>query len=149
VSVPLNLKRQVSLSPRQWAILQAAADALIPPSGPNPAPSALPSYDRWLQCALNARSDLGHQLVAVLDGMDAGSIEANLRRLDAIDPTAFAAIAVVVAGAYTMHPDVLRHIGYPGQHRNPAAFDEAANELSTGILDPVLELPPVIRQVPD
>jgi hypothetical protein len=38
-----------------------------------------------------------------------------------------------------MTPQIMALIGYPGQHRDPAGLEDAANELETGILKPVLE----------
>ena len=38
-----------------------------------------------------------------------------------------------------MTPQIMELIGYPGQHRDAAGLEDAANELDTGILDPVLE----------
>ena len=55
------------------------------------------------------------------------------------DKFTFDPLSSIIAGAYFMTPQVKELIGYPGQHRDPAGLEDAANELETGILDPVLE----------
>jgi hypothetical protein len=50
--------------------------------------------------------------------------------------------------AYLMIPEVRTAIGYPGQRRHHPQFDEAANQITDGILDPVVERGPVYTPVP-
>jgi len=38
---------------------------------------------------------------------------------------------------------VRARIGYPGQRRDPARFEEAVDQLSDGILDPVIARGPI------
>jgi len=60
------------------------------------------------------------------------------RELHDDDPVAFAALAVLVPGAYYLHPRVRRLIGYPGQKADPAPDDESDYWLRDGLLDPVI-----------
>ena len=62
-----------------------------------------------------------------------------LKTMWATDKSTFDPLSSILAGAYFMTPQVKELIGYPGQHRDPAGLEDAANELETGILDPVLE----------
>ena len=62
-----------------------------------------------------------------------------LRQMWSEDKSTFDPLSAVVAGAYFMTPQVMELIGYPGQHRDPAPLEEAANEIGSGIMDPVLE----------
>jgi hypothetical protein len=48
-------------------------------------------------------------------------------------------LSAVLAGAYLLVPEVKSAVGYPGQRRDPAGLEEAVDEISDGILDPVLE----------
>ena len=50
----------------------------------------------------------------------------------------FHLISSIVAGAYLAGDHIRQLVGYPGQFRQPAKVDDAANELADGILDPVL-----------
>jgi hypothetical protein len=133
------------LSADHWSLLVAIADTLIPATDRVAAPGDLEDYRSWVQRALLARPDCVDDLRQVLDSLAGKDLPAALRRLDAEQPATFAVLATIIAGAYVMHPQVLRAVNYPGQHRNPAPFDAAANELATGILDPVLNAAPVIR----
>jgi len=53
-------------------------------------------------------------------------------------PRQFQALSAVVAGAWLLVPAVRARIGYPGQRRDPARLEEAADQISDGILDPVI-----------
>ena len=78
---------------------------------------------------------------AVNDLADVGDDELRgaLKQMWANDKFTFDPLSSIIAGAYFMTPQVKELIGYPGQHRDPAGLEDAANELETGILDPVLE----------
>lgn len=164
IPVPGPRARAASaLSSGQRAALLAVADVLVPAAGDIPAASATPDYGLWLDRALEARSEIVADLAGILDslssdglssggfdagGLDAGGLGAHLRRLDAERPDDFRLLAQVIAGAYFMIPAVLDRIGYPGQHREPAGLTDAADELETGILDPVVDRGPMLRAVP-
>ena len=60
----------------------------------------------------------------------------------------FQPLSAVVAGAWLPMPAV-RERRYPGQRRDPAPFDQAANEIGSGILDPVLARGTVYTPVPE
>ncbi len=66
-------------------------------------------------------------------------IDQKLRALHAEQPEQFQALSAVVAGAWLLIPAVRARIGYPGQRRDPARLEEAADQISDGILDPVLD----------
>ena len=148
VPVPGPKARAASaLSSGQRAKLCAVADVLVPAVGDIPAASATADYDVWLDRALEARSEIVPELAGILDGLGTGDLDAELRRMDAEHPDKLRLLAQITAGAYFMVPAVLNRIGYPGQHREPARLTEAADELETGILDPVISRGPVLREV--
>jgi hypothetical protein len=113
-------------------------------------PSECPEFQRMLDVALATRVDMFDAVIDVLN--EAANVEdawAWLRALQRERPAVFRPLSSVLAGAYLMIPEIRKQVNYPGQGRNPAPFDQAANELSDGILDPVLERGPIYRKVAD
>jgi hypothetical protein len=128
--------------------LLAVADVLIAPSAGLAAPSACPDYPQWLDRALAARRDVLEDVVEGAVGLQREpDLGAAVRALAAADGARFQQLSTVLAGAYLMIPAVRRALGYPGQERKHARFDEAAEEIMDGILDPVNERGPVFRDV--
>ncbi|WP_026919867.1 hypothetical protein [Gordonia polyisoprenivorans] len=131
-----------SLTEMERATLLRIADTLIPESGENPAASQARDFERYLDLALAARADvfdLVEKAVEALHDVDGDALRSALRSLWAEDKVTFDPLSSIIAGAYFMTPQVKELIGYPGQHRDAAGFEDAANELETGILEPVLE----------
>ena len=83
------------------------------------------------------------QVLAELDGAAPDVADQALRKLHAEQPVTFQALTAVITGAWLLTPTVRERIGYPGQRRDPARFDEAADQLSDGILDPVIARGPI------
>lgn len=146
LSVPPKFAAPRALTATEVATLRAIADVLVPASGENPAATAEPDFDGWLMQAVDARADAFEVIVAVLaelDGASTSQIGAALRSLAAEQPSQFQALSAVVAGAWLLVPEVRARIGYPGQQRNPAGLEEAADQISDGILDPVIARGPI------
>ncbi len=146
LSVPPKFAAPRPLTDAEVGTLRAIADVLIPASGDNPAATAEPDFDACLRRAVDARADAFDAVAAVLARLDGAApdvIDQALRALHAEQPAHFQALSAVVAGAWLLTPTVRARIGYPGQLRDPARFDEAADQLSDGILDPVLARGPV------
>jgi hypothetical protein len=147
LSVPTRVTRPPRpLTDDELATLLRAADCLIPASGPNPAASQAQEYGAYLQLALAARADVFDTVlsaIATLTDVADDQLLAALKRMWAEDKTTFDPLSAILAGAYFMTPQVKELIGYPGQHRDPAGLEDAANELETGILDPVIERGPI------
>jgi hypothetical protein len=142
LSMPATTKRLPrELTGRELRGLRRAADVLIPPSGPNLGASQARGFEQSLERALIARVEAFELIAAEGDRLSTltdAELAADLRRLAATDPTAFQPLSTVLAGAYLLLPEVRTAIGYPGQHRSHPQFDEAANEIMDGILDPVI-----------
>lgn len=139
--------RPLSASERE--ALVAVADALCA-GGSLTAPSATPGYAEWLDRALAARADVFEDVVAAALSMASRSPEGRreaLRVMNADERPRFHALSSVTAGAWLLVPEIAAALGYPGQVAAPAAFDEAAAQLETGILDPVIERGPIYREV--
>jgi hypothetical protein len=144
----LSVPRRVTpssgeLSPDQRTTLHRVADQLVPAAGDNPSATRAPQFDQWLDRCIAARHDATDLLRTTLDrlaGIEGDDLDRALRQLHAGDAEGrFHLLSSVVAGAYLATGEVRHLIGYPGQRREPASFDEAANDLADGILDPVLE----------
>jgi hypothetical protein len=134
------------LTDAERATLLAAADALIPAGPGVPSAAAAPGYTAWLDRALAARTDAFDGIVVAagrLHDVHGPELLDALRRMSTEEPDAFHGLSAVLAGAYLMIPEVRAAIGYPGQIRHPAAFDAAADEIMSGILDPVIERGPI------
>jgi hypothetical protein len=135
-----------ALTDDESATLLCIADCLIPAAGPNPKASDAEDYAAYLQLALAARSDVFDAVLKAVHGIADvadGDLRAALKTMWAQDKFTFDPLSSIIAGAYFMSPQVKQLIGYPGQHRDPAGLEDAANELETGILDPVIERGPI------
>jgi FAD binding domain len=132
----------------QRAVLAALADVLVPGDNGMPSASEANAHGKWLDRALVARPDLEPVLVRILAGARGRDPEQEVRRLDAEEPEAFAALMTLVAGAYTMNLKVRKRLGYPGQKHNPPFPDEAEYYLDGGLLEPVLDRGPFGPQPP-
>jgi hypothetical protein len=133
-----------------WRTLLAVADVLIPQGRGRPNATAAPGYESKLEICLAARRDVIERVAEILTELStAGDLETSLRSLDADRPSDLAVLGNIVAAAYFMIPEVAATTGYVAPHRNPAAYDEAVNELASGILEPVIDRGPVYRVAPD
>jgi hypothetical protein len=136
------------LTAQQRAVLDAVGDLLVPGTDGDPSFTAAPGIDAQLQRSLAARAERFTLLAATLDGLaptDDG-LDGRLRALHAAaseEDGRFVLLSSVVSGAYLLVPEVRQRIGYPGQGRDPAGIEEAADELSDGILDPVIDRGPI------
>jgi hypothetical protein len=133
------------LSDTESATLLRIADCLIPASGPNPKASDAEDYQSFLQLALGARSDVFDKVmagVAAFADVPDDKMWAALKDLWSRDRETFDPLSAIVAGAYFMTPQIMELIGYPGQHRDPAPVELAANEIE-GLIDPVIERGPI------
>ncbi len=143
LSVPArHTKPPRELTDSELATLLRIADCLIPAEGPNPKASDAADYTSYLQLALGARSDAFDTVISGVEQLadvPESELWQALKKMWADDKTTFDPLSAVLAGAYFMTPQIMELIGYPGQHRDPAPLEEAADELATGILEPVLE----------
>ena len=146
LSVPPKFAAPRPLTGSEVGTLRAIADILIPASGNNPAASSEPDFDAWLGRAVDARADSFGTItgfLADLDGAGPEVLDQALRALHAGEPGQFQVLSAVVAGAWLLTPTVRARIGYPGQRRDPARLEEAVDQISDGILDPVIARGPI------
>jgi len=128
------------LTEDELATLTALADTLCGPSNRVAPPSQHEEFQALLELALATRDDSFDAITAATAAArETEDREAWLRKLHDEEPKVFQALSAVLAGAFLMVPVVREAVGYPGQHRSPAKIEEAVDEISDGILDPVLE----------
>jgi hypothetical protein len=143
VSVPTNTKAPRDLSQEERTTLARAADTLIPASGDHtPAASAEPGFWDGIALALDARADAFDDIVDALHALAQTAPSELWSRLQSLDherPMTFQALSAVVTGAWLLTPGTRDRIGYHGQQSDKAGLEEAADEIASGILDPVLE----------
>jgi hypothetical protein len=128
------------------ARLAALADVLIPASGEMPSASLAEVAGRWLDAVLAARPDLADGLRDVLDKARDREPHEAVAAFRSNEPSAFEALAEVVAGAYFMNPDVQQAIGYSGQH--PREIDPRPDYMEDGLLESVVRRGPIYRPTP-
>lgn len=146
LSQPARLKAGRSLTDDEHGTLRRIADCLIPAIDPFPGAARLDDYDEWLVVALDATAEHLDDLGAVLAGLgDVPDAELwdRLRELREVSVPSFSLLVDVVAGTYLMSPTIARLLGYPGQRRNPVNPEAAAHDLTSGLLDPVIERGPI------
>jgi hypothetical protein len=141
ISAPLR-----DLNETERGQLLRIADILIPGTEVDTAARATSGYDDLLRTALAARSDAFTEITGFLADAadhDDAELSAELRRRHTNGDPAFRALSAVIAGAYLLAEPTRVAIGYPGQHRDPPAIDLAADEIGSGILEPVIERGPI------
>ncbi|WP_213450669.1 hypothetical protein [Rhizomonospora bruguierae] len=151
LSVPPPARPPRPLTEAEQARYVAVADALCRGDQRVPPPSGCTEFPRRLHLALALRAEAFDAIVRALAAVPgtAEELEPWLRRLHDEDPAMFAALSTVAAGAYLLEPAVRAALGYPGQHPDPPAPDEALREIGDGILDPVRRRGPRYRLPPD
>lgn len=127
-----------SLDDRQIAIVAATADVLLADSVECPSPGSLPEFRDLVDQAARALGPEVQALDDAIAGLPAELNEVGLAAYSTAEPEAFELLAQVVVGAYFMSPTVRAAIKVPSDRR-PAPRDQAVDELTSGILDAVLD----------
>lgn len=152
LSEPAAFTAPRAVSDTELRMLLAVANVLIPAAGDDPAATSEPGYEDALRVALDARADAFDIITATLADLEGprwGELPAALRRLHDEEPETFQPLSAVVAGAWLMLPEVRTRLRYPGQRRDPASVEIAVDEISSGILDPVVERGSIFRVAPE
>jgi hypothetical protein len=142
VSLPAADKAPRELTHEERVVLARVADTLIPARADvSPAASAEPGFWESLDVALDARADAFDEVTRVLGelrSVEPSGLWERLRTLDVTTPAVFQALSTVIAGAWLLTPGARDRIGYHGQQSDKAGLEEAADEVSSGVLDAVL-----------
>jgi hypothetical protein len=129
---------------RQW--LARVADLLIPAAGDMPAASEMDVAGRQLDVVLGARPDLSRHLLRGWRSTADSDAEEAVRLLPELDPEAYDAVRMVVAGGYYIHPQVRRLLRYTGQEPKTVRVDQIPEYLEEGLLERVMERGPIYRE---
>ncbi len=132
-----------TLSEEHLARLQILAGVLLPGDDRSPAAADLDDYEQLLVRAATAMGPEIGDVAAAINCLPATLTLATLETYRAGHPDDFERISTLVTGAYFIAPASLAAIGYPTGPRRAASFELAADQLGTGILDPVLERGPL------
>ena len=143
------MTQAATLSRRQLDLVRATAVILLPGTSESPSPNALPDFDELVQHAAEALGGVGPALAAAIDVLPAEPSWENVAALAERDPSSFELVSLLAVGAYFMSPDVLGSLGLPTGERRPAHREQVVDELSTGILDAVLERGSPVRTLVD
>lgn len=142
LSVPIRPIAPRRLEEPERSTFALISDSLIPQTDSSPAASSEPDFWDKVDVALNARADAFEIVTALLGDFANVPPDDMLDELEALaadNQAAFQAISTVVAGAWLLTQGTRDRIGYHGQQSDRAGLEEAADEIISGILDPVLE----------
>jgi hypothetical protein len=78
-------------------------------------------------------------LAAAIAALPAEPTWDSLEAFAQTDRASFEQVALLAVGAYFMSPSVLASLGLPTGERRPADREQVVDELSSGVLDAVLE----------
>ncbi|MEV7428301.1 hypothetical protein AB0N29_01670 [Nocardioides sp. NPDC092400] len=152
MTTPIHIEpRSAGLTDDQRATLAAVLDVLVPAGSGMPSAREVGVHSSWIDEALRLRPDLGADLLgfisAVASGVEAGTSSADVvRRVAAEDPDAFAAVGILISGAYYMDDRARDALGYPGQEERRPVDD---TDQYVEMLERVIERGPVYRPTPD
>lgn len=127
-------------------ILARVADTLIPGDETNLAGSAVGDFEGLVTKAAAILDGKHNTLPGILDTLKdvpEDDLWTFLEKLNADRPADFYILSTVIAAAYIYSPEMGEVLGYPRPHQNPPGLFEIADELSSGILDPVIERGPI------
>jgi hypothetical protein len=133
-----------ALDPDALQRLAEIADRLVPQAHGMPSAAEVVNDER-LQFVLQSRPDLVEPLVAALRAEHGDDVTTRLDRLASTEPTALAALQLVVVAAYYTDRQVRNLIGYPGQEAIEVRSWELPPYLEEGLIDAVLARGPVWR----
>lgn len=138
------------LTPKLRDRLIELADQLIPAVGEMPAASEVGVADTQLAVVADARPDLVGPLRRVLSVPGAGTSALDfLNAIESTDPEGHEALVLTVVGGYYTSPEVVRLLGYPGQHASPVTPDMYPAYVAEGLLEAVIDRGPQFRSAPD
>jgi hypothetical protein len=137
------------LSPGQIDRLHALANVLLPGSHPSPAASDLADFDQLLSQAVGALGREFPAITAALETLPTVITRDSVLGFSERDPKSFELISLVLVGAYFMAAPVKGPLGLPTGPRYAPSFEQIADELGDGLLDPVLDRASPIRTLDD
>jgi hypothetical protein len=134
-----------TLSASELARIKEIADLLMPATADLPAAGNTKSFDGLINLAVKASAIPLDQIQEALAALPQRLDWKAIQDFASAKPMHFETLSVITSGAYVMSPEVLQHLGFPADRRNPAGQMDAADEYETGILDPVVNRGSVFR----
>jgi hypothetical protein len=134
----------------RWQLdrVRATAAVLLPGSSDAPAANVIPDFDELVQRAagvLRRRTELD----AAIEELPAEPSWETLSSFAERHPSSFELVSLLLVGGYFMSATALASLGLPTGERRPAHFEQVVDELSSGILDPVVQRGSPVRALQD
>lgn len=104
-----------TIGPETRRLIAILADVMIPRTPAMPGAHDIALADAPLDRVLKHRPDLAPMLDALAQLAPDETVEVYLARLDTAEAMLYQALQQAVLGAYYMHPEVKRRLGYHGQ----------------------------------
>ena len=136
------------LTTAEVAAIAGVAAVLLPGDEHAPGASSIPGLDALIQQAAAALGTERDAVRAALRILPEDVSWDTLRGFSQEHPAHFDILSVAATGAYFMAPEALSAIGYPQGARKAPRIDQAADEISSGVLDQVMGREPMFREVP-
>lgn len=142
----LSVSRMRKAPPRpitdeEMATIIRVADTLIPPGAGVLSGSAISNFESLVTRAAAILDKSFPDLVAALATLAPvpdDKLWEVLEGMSAKNDPGFVTLTTVISGAYLYSDEMRAQLNYPVPHRNPPDFFDAADELSSGILDQVM-----------
>jgi len=130
-----------AISVEEMATIRRVADTLIPSGDRLLSGSAVTNFEALVTRAAAILDKLFPELIAalaLLSTIPQDQLWGVLESMSAKNDPGFQTLSMVITGAYLYSDEIREQLNYPLPHRNPPDFFDAADELSSGILDPVM-----------
>jgi hypothetical protein len=127
--------------------LRRIASVLLPGDDTSPPATSVPDYDELLSKAVEVIGAEQPMLTRALKQLPDDADWDALKEFADSEPDGFEVVAAVVSGAYFMSTTVLDALHYPHGPRRATPFGLVADELESGVLEPVMERAPMVRSV--
>ncbi|MBW8743526.1 MAG: hypothetical protein JF628_04145 [Sphingomonas sp.] len=130
-----------AISAEEMATIRRVADTLIPPGDGMLSGSEVSNFEALVTRAAAILDKQFPELIAALSLLSTvpqDQLWDVLESMSANDNSGFNTLSMVITGAYLYSEEIREQLNYPLPHRNPPDFFDASDELSSGILDPVM-----------
>jgi hypothetical protein len=127
-----------ALTDSETGAIRAVAEVLIPGDGISPPSGEVDGYDGLVDQAARALGPELDDLRSAIASLPQPISWATLKQFADEQPQPFELVSTTATAAYFMSTTVLSSLGYPTGQRSAPPFDLAAEEIGSGITDPVL-----------
>jgi hypothetical protein len=140
VSTPRRLPPR-ALTAEEMATLRRIADTLIPPGDGLTSGGSVAEFEALATRAAAILDKSFDALTAVLEtlaNVPQDALWETLKSLSEKGDVGFNTVSMLLVGVYLYSDEGKAQVDYPPPHPNPPGLFDAADELSSGILDPVM-----------